>query len=191
MHTIGIDMDGTIADFIGGFVRVANNKYGNPSNNIKRTDITDYNLKTVLNKNFPAARKEKNPLETLITPEFFTYLDIFPGVVETLKQLNKKNRIIIISRAINFYNCTSEKTRWLKKHLKDIKYDLIYVDSSSNKALINVDYMIDDDPKVISKLTTQTGIMVEQLWNLKYRQQNKVISVSDFSEVKGYISDYD
>jgi 5'(3')-deoxyribonucleotidase len=191
MHTIGIDMDGTIADFIGGFVRAANNKYGSPGNNIKRTDITEYNLKTVLNKKFPISKEEKNLLENLIQPEFFTYLDIFPEVVETLKQLNKKNKIIIISRAINFYNCTSEKTRWLKHHLKDINYDIIYVDSSSNKTLINVDYMVDDDPKVISKLTTQTGIMTEQPWNLKYRQENRVISVDNFSKVKEYISNYE
>jgi 5'-nucleotidase len=191
MHTIGVDMDGTIADFIGGFVRVANNKYETSTRRMARTDVIDYNLITVLHKVFPTSKKEKDSFFNLITHGFFTNLDIFPGVVETLKQLNKKNRIIIISRAINFYNCTSEKTRWLRKHLKDIKYDIIYVDSSSNKALVNVDYMIDDDPKVISKLTTQTGIMIEQLWNLKYRQQNKVISISNFSEAREYIHDYE
>ena len=114
-----VDMDNTIVDFKSGIKRLP--KY----------DIKEYK-----------GREDEHPY-------IFTLMDPIKDSIESVKELNKKYDLYILSTAPwENSNAWKQKRDWIGKYFGDGKENLFYkkVILSHNKNLNRGDYLIDDRP---------------------------------------------
>jgi 5'(3')-deoxyribonucleotidase len=166
--TIGLDMDGVLCDFVGSFLDKVKNFYGV---DIKESEIIQPKLAVYVNDKLPLEFKRTDSEQLyfdLCTYHFFRHLKPYAGAIEAVKTLATENKIVFITRPVDYRNSTSGKESWLREYFSDIKYDLVFVSSFEAKRHLNVDMMVDDDPRVMNSLTGQIPIMVNRPWNKDY-----------------------
>jgi len=96
--------------------------------------------------------------------------------------------VVIVTKPLEWDHCPGEKYTWLNKHL-GFKPKMLLASSMEAKSLVDVDLMIDDDPRVIKSLYGTVGIMVAHPWNEDFRKLEAVYTVNAFSEVPEAIKD--
>ena len=114
-----VDMDNTIVDFKSGIKR------------LPKRDIKEYK-----------GRKDEHPY-------IFTLMDPIKDSIESVKELNKKYDLYILSTAPwENSNAWKQKRDWIDKYFGDGEENLFYkkVILSHNKNLNRGDYLIDDRP---------------------------------------------
>lgn len=177
MKTIGIDIDGVIANFVPTFITVVEKRYGIT---IKESDIATHDLYQVLGIS-------PNIALDLINETLQMDLDVMSGAVEYLKLLKDKNKIILITARKIDENITKE---WLRKH--SIPYDKIMFLEEGNKfnCDIELDVMVDDNLKEIINCQSiaKKLIIYDHPWNQTYDVEKKFYRVKNWKEIYDLIN---
>jgi len=181
---IGVDMDGVIANFTSSALRNVKKTWGisityDEVINHRMNDTVWSHMNEEDKSNFDGRKRDM--YKHICPPGFFEELDPYEGAIESLKILHRLHDVVIITKPLEYTYCPREKHAWLLKHL-GFEPKLIMVDSMETKALIDVDFMIDDDPRVLKNLSTAVGIAVERPWNKEFLKFEAFPTVKDFSE---------
>lgn len=177
--TIGVDMDGVLADWAGRACEVFNNEF---ELDLVRDDFITYNSIPVIQDRL----KEKCDLnlttkhirDKLSAVGFFRHISPFLFVREGMEKLSSFADVLIVTKPIDWNYCPDEKASWLEEYLPNLNYETIMVSGPEAKKHIDIDFMIDDDPKVIESVRERdiTPIVIEHKWNEEYRKQNPEIA---------------
>jgi 5'-nucleotidase len=130
--TIGIDMDGVLADIETHWLNWYEKDYGVKLNTsiflgVKETDA------------FP----DKEAVHRFTnTPGFFRTLPVMEGAVAAVKKLAEDYDIYIVSAAMEFPLSLFEKKEWLAEHFPFISWENIIF--CGDKSVISTDFLIDD-----------------------------------------------
>lgn len=184
---IGLDMDGILAKWTQATLDIANNRW---RINLKFEDIIQYNIIGLIKNELKEQYSEESfslfkvNYDILNPPGHFLNLKPYAKVRETVLKLSKLGDVTIITKPIKWKNCPDEKVQWLNNYLKGIEYKVVMVDHPKLKGLFAVDYMVDDDPRVIESLGENTrGIMVKQPWNKQYIEDHCIYWVEKLADV--------
>ena len=134
-QTIAIDMDDVMTDAVGQFIKYYQNEFGEdisevlrkPGNKIKEVIPAD-KLDTVMG--FPHRK------------EFFKDMVIKENCREVIEQLHQKYDVYVVTAAMEFELCLTDKLNWLKDNLPFITWHNIVF--CGDKSIIGTDYLIDD-----------------------------------------------
>jgi len=133
---IAIDMDEVLADPIHKFIQLYNRDYGIPLDLVLDPGHEFYqHVPEHLNTKWYDYINEKG---------FFRDLQLIPGSVEAVKQLQQKHDIYIVSAAMEFRNSLEDKYDWLAEHFPFITWRNIMF---CGDKIVDVDVMIDDRAK--------------------------------------------
>jgi len=187
---ISLDMDGILANFVKAAADRANKLW---NINLSEKDFKGYDTRTVIS-NAISAKRERDSVYPAVTwknicpPGFFSILKPYPNMWKTVKTLSEMGELLIVTKPLEWRYSPSEKVNWLKNYLTDIEYKIIMVDRPEQKGLIKTDIIVDDDPRVIRSLSTDTtGIMIARPWNMQYIQDYLPRFVSRLSDLPNYI----
>lgn len=136
---IAIDMDEVIADPIRKFIQLYNRDFGVPLDLILEPGKEVY-------QHVPADVNRKW-LEYINEKGFFRDLDVIPGSIEAIKELQQNHDVYIATAAMEFRNSLEDKFDWLQDHFPFIPWTNIIF--CGNKVL-DVDVLIDDRIKNFS-----------------------------------------
>jgi 5'-nucleotidase len=168
---IHIDMDNTLNDFTGGFVKKVNEFTGLNISLPKESQIY-YEM----HKNIPQLNGEGEALREKIftSPGFWEILDPLPDAVEVMKLLCQKYETYILTAAWpTDDDCYIEKTRWIRNWLPF--FNLRNLITTWNKSLIKGDVLVDDAPTFLESYNAET-IAYDFPYNrnvkVTYRAQN-------------------
>ena len=189
---IGCDMDGCIANFCGLSVKVIKETWGleltRNDFKVPRTAELLYN-KLLTEEQKKPFKTHKDIYPVMCPKEFFYNIEPFPGAIETVKRLCEKYDVTIITKPLEWVNCPDEKARWLKKYLPDSEYGLIMTGSMEVKGLVDVDIMVDDDPRALGNIKNGIPIAVRQPWNEEFLKFEPIRAVDNFSEIEPVIEE--
>lgn len=133
--TIGIDMDGVLADIEDHILQTY---YAETGILLTRNDIKGKQEEEL----FPDRAVVMNICNRV---GFFRNLPVMEGAIETVKQLMEDYEIYIVSAAMEFPLSLFEKHEWLAEHFPFISWrNIIFC---GDKSIIDTDYLIDDHCK--------------------------------------------
>jgi 5'(3')-deoxyribonucleotidase len=133
--TIGIDMDGVLADIEDHILQTY---YAETGILLTRNDIKGKQEEEL----FP---DRAIVMKICNRQGFFRNLPVMEGAVETVKQLMEDYEIYIVSAAMEFPLSLFEKHEWLAEHFPFISWKNIIF--CGDKSIIDTDYLIDDHCK--------------------------------------------
>jgi 5'-nucleotidase len=133
--TIGIDMDGVLADTETQWLSWYE----------KDTGIALTKKHIEGKQEHDDAPEFKTFRKYLYEPGFFRTLPVMDGAVEAVKELMKDFDIYIVSAAMEFPLSLYEKHQWLAEHFPFISWKNIIF--CGDKSVVDVDYLIDDHCK--------------------------------------------
>ncbi len=156
MKTLCIDIDGTVADSIAGWLRIANEEYmiGKSKN-----DINDYNLEKITGI-------KKETVYEIYRRVWDNYAEIPPVDEYVSAVIEKLHKSFIIKIVTGTVGDEKAVKAWLK--LNNIPYDeFVHVRRSIEKLNAEGDAFIEDDPAIARALAEKGRyvIMIEQSWN--------------------------
>lgn len=133
--TIGIDMDGVLADIEEQFMSWYENEYGLRVPRSERLGVLE-----------PEGFPEKGAIRRYVnTPGFFRTIPVMEGAVEAVKKLMEDYEVYIVSAAMEFPQCLLEKQEWLAEYFPFISWrNIIFC---GDKSVVVTDYLIDDHCK--------------------------------------------
>lgn len=172
-----VDMDGVIADYEGGFLKIWQQEHPNefyvPVKQRKIWDIT---------KQYPLSLKKK--IGAIIHQEgFFRSLELIPGALQAINDLTARGNMVFIctSPSVQFQNCVLEKYEWVKNHLGDEWTKKIIL--TRDKTLIRADYLVDDNPVIEGCMQPSwEHILFDQPWN-RYCKELRRIDWSNLKDI--------
>ena len=140
---IAIDMDEVMTDSIGRFIELYQQEF---------------------NEDLSALRKPGNTLRNTVPPDrlekvlryphqkgFFKDLPIKDGCQDVIRQLQEKYEIYVVTAAMEFELCFTDKFDWLKQHLPFIPWThLVFC---GDKSIIGTEYLIDDAERNLKTFT--------------------------------------
>lgn len=133
--TIGIDMDGVLADIEVQFMRYYEEEFGVMVPREERLGVLE-------SEGFP----DKTAIKRYIyQPGFFRTIPVMEGAVEAVKALMEDYEIYIVSAATEFPLSLAEKLEWLNEHFPFISWT--HTIFCGDKSIIATDYLIDDHCK--------------------------------------------
>lgn len=134
-RTIGIDMDGVLADIEDHILQ----SYAAETGIIlTREDIKGKSEEEL----FP---DRETVMKICNKAGFFRNLPLMEGAVETVKKLTEDYEVYIVSAAMEFPLSLFEKREWLAEHFPFIGWrNIIFC---GDKSIIDTDYLIDDHCK--------------------------------------------
>ena len=141
-----VDMDGVLADVYKQFIAMEEKESG-----IKLP------IEILVGK--PEYEVFKNGRKHVNTKGFFRNVPLMNGCVETMKKLNEKYDVFIVSAAMEFPNSLPEKYSWLKEHFPFITWQQIVFCGS--KIIVHGDIMIDDHYKNLDNFKGQTILFTQ------------------------------
>jgi 5'-nucleotidase len=148
--TILVDMDGVLSDVYAFLFDLHEKQTG------EKLSIDD-----VAGKLEAEAFPEQ--LKLVAAPGFFRFLPVMPGSQESLRKLNERHKIIIVSLATEFPYSLTDKQLWLNENFPFISWQQVVL--CGDKQLIKADVMIDDHLKNLDNFDGET-IMFSQPHNL-------------------------
>ncbi len=123
MKRIAIDMDGVLADVYSQFIKMHAEEFG------EKLVLADLDGKTE-SEAFPRLLKHVN------SKGFFRYAPLIKGCQESIKRLNEKYKVFIVSAAMEFPGSLTEKQLWLNEHFPFITWQQMVFCGS--KEIINL-----------------------------------------------------
>ena len=184
MATIGIDMDGVIADFTTLAIKRTNELYGL---NFKLEDMVEpriaHYVYGLLSDKVKAKYNNPEDMYRDICPNGFFYdISPFKGAIEAVKEISKQHKIIFITKVLDWEYCPKDKKRWLEKYFPDMEYEILLTTSMQVKGLVEVDVIVEDDHRTIESLKYATGILIRQPWNENYINEGEGITIVNSME---------
>eukprot|EP00924_Labyrinthula_sp_SR-Ha-C_P016704 augustus_masked-scaffold_6-processed-gene-12.38-mRNA-1 protein AED:0.22 eAED:0.24 QI:0/-1/0/1/-1/1/1/0/726 len=182
-RTILIDMDNTLVDWDGGFIRRYAKKTGKPIEEVR--DIVRERSEFEIEKNF--AEKETEAVIEVIQEQGFYYeLKPFEGAVEALKEMVDMGvdvRLVTSPHPTCAAECAKEKYDWLEKYLGPSWIDRLVI--ARDKTYMYGDVLIDDKPKVSgkSKVIQWTQVVFHQNYNAGVSGKARLSKWSEWKEV--------
>lgn len=177
MLKIGIDMDGVLANFIHSAIR---RLYEITEVEFSLSDFYDGRTIDIVNKKLNSLNKpiyqNRDLYSELCPPGFFLNLEPYGDIQSTFRKLSNIAELYIITTPLEWNFCPQEKILWLKKYLPNEKYQVIFTERPEVKKLINVDFLIDDDPRALNAKnislidSASIGLLVERPWNTNLRK---------------------
>jgi len=192
---IGIDMDGVLVNTTPSLIKQANLacKLKLTMDDIVAPSIVDVawdKMKTKRKKEM-GVRKPRDLYSWICPPGFFEKLEPFEGAIQAVIEMSREHEIFIITKPLEWTDCTYGKEIWLKESFKYIDYGLIMTDSMETKGIIGVDVMIDDDIRVINACELAIPIMVKQPWNKTYLKDLQARAIDSLSDAPAMIKEID
>lgn len=179
MAKIAIDMDGTIADFTSLFIKEAGEKF---DIQLTYNEVISYDISTFIFNRMTKEQQEEykdNPrriYKELLVDDFFNRIEPLEGAVDAVKEIYKQGHdIVFLTKVIDWDDTPKNKAKWLNKYFFEIEYDIIMVDSAKSKHIVDVDIIIDDDPRVLEGVTA-IPICIAQPWNKSERNSYHAIA---------------
>ncbi len=168
--SIGVDMDGVLADTETHFIRYYENESG------RKIDRKSF-LGVPENEAFP----DKTAVQRYVRlPGFFRTLPVIPGSVSALARLTKEFDVYIVSAAMEFPLSLFEKKAWLEEFFPFISWRNIVF--CGDKGIINTDYLIDDHLKNLDHFPG-IPIMFTASHNIHYTRHQRV---NNWEEILSY-----
>ncbi len=133
---LGIDLDGVVADFTGGWIRLYNEEYGTElrPEQIERwhgvLDITHFESKSGF---WRWARRGQGP-------SIFRYFDPYPDALERLAELDRQHEVVIITTKPSW--AVHDTYAWLAEHRVPTRE----VHITAQKWRVPCDIYLDDSP---------------------------------------------
>jgi 5'(3')-deoxyribonucleotidase len=164
-----VDMDGVMADIYSQFIAYEEKEFGyrQPIENMlgkKESEVF------------------KNVRQYIYEDGFFRDAPVMEGCVETVKALNEKYELFIVSAAMEFPKSLPEKQQWLAEHFPFLTWKQIVF--CGLKTVIRGDIMIDDHYRNLDSFEGST-ILFTQPHNFGMDEKNhqRVHSWKDISQV--------
>jgi 5'(3')-deoxyribonucleotidase len=124
-----VDMDGVLSNIYEQF---------------KRYELEDTG--TLIERSETLGKTEQeafvNSLKYVIKKGFWRTIPVMPNAIDTLRILNEKYEVFIISSALEFPNSLEEKYYWMEEHFPFITWKQLVLCGS--KVMAKGDIMIDD-----------------------------------------------
>lgn len=147
---IAIDMDCVMADLYDGFVAFEEKVSG------KKIDRQAVRGVPIV-KAFPSCR------DFLRQEGVYEFAPVMDGAVETIKYLNEKYRVLIVSAATEYPNSMREKMAWLAEHFPYLHWKQFVF--CGTKDFVRADIMIDDKISNLDAFDGSTKILFAQPHN--------------------------
>jgi len=196
LKVVGCDLDDVLADFMGRFIEMAHQRFGIPVDKIIRPVDWAWS-----NMGWSKEQQEALWQDLHDTPNFWTRLDVIPGVNPALvRKLSEATSLYFPTaraQAIGTLSTRDQCAEWLR-----IKFGLTYptvivaMDKGPLAAALRYDYFADDRPKncyeVKAARPEAKVFMVDSSHNRDQATAEKaaelgIIRVSGFNEFAEYV----
>ena len=141
---LGIDLDGVVADFNAGWIRIHREEFGSE---LQPEEVTTWDGLHVLAGFADMAAFWDWAQATEYRPSIFRHFDPYPDAVDTLRALDASGHEIVIITAKPRWAVT-DTLRWLADH--ELPTTEIHIQSA--KYRVDCDVYLDDSPFVVPEL---------------------------------------
>jgi 5'(3')-deoxyribonucleotidase len=175
--TIGIDVDGVLADLVDKVLYYQNSIY---KTNLKHSDITSYDMESIMGKD-----NIINIFELMESNHDVKTVNVIPGAKELIQDLRQLGRVVFVTAPCPLYRgWADDRLYWLKTNFEASPYDVM---SIYDKTLFNGQVLIDDSSSNIDKwmATNRPAIRVVQPWN----EGGKGLLANNFKEVLDWVAE--
>lgn len=191
MKTLFIDFDSTIVDSSRAVIDVLN-KYciKEKEHKIKETHTLEWNFTDIVPKKYQVLIPS-----IFETPMFFKELKLFDGVYETLEEISKYTRVVIVSIGTRLN--IKQKMDWIETHLPFVEFIPIIKKQENlvmNKSIINMSngIMIDDHEDNLYSCNADIKVCYanngyDYSVNRKWRKENDICFSQWRKDVEGKI----
>lgn len=182
MNTIYLDFDNTIVESNKRVIKILNDKY-----NISKTesDLSDYHFNSI----YPISEKEK--LEIFESDDFYSGLELKPGVMDVLSKYFKFYNIVIVSKGTK--NNLLKKEEWIKSHLPfNFKFIGLRGQSFNKNIDMKNSIQIDDNIKCL-ETNASLKILYKNFNEFPWQQikgNEECISVNTWEEIDSILNFY-
>lgn len=157
MRTVLLDVDGVLADFVGGYFRLLEEHTGIVA---RREQITQFDMGASLGLTPEQASKMKRAIGD--AHQFARTLDVYPGAVDGVRRLQEIADVWIVTSPWNSNpTWTHDREWWLKKHF-DIPH--ARVTHTSAKHMVRGDFLVDDKTDTLVKWREANPMANAVLW---------------------------
>ena len=132
-----LDVDGVLAAFVDGFLRLVNERIGTT---YASADVTCFDIAEALGWDADFKRSAYDLIATV--PDFAARLEVFPGAVEGVRRLRELAEVYVVTSPWHSHPTWEyDRKRWLRRHF-DIPFDQVI--PTSAKHVCGGDVLIDD-----------------------------------------------
>lgn len=170
MKRIMVDMDGVLADVYSRFYELHEQQTGQRIDEKEIAGLLEAEA-------FP------DQLSWVRSPGFFRTVPVMPGSQESLRRINEKYDVIVVSLATEFPTSLIDKQLWLNDHFPFISWKQIVF--CGNKSIIRADIMIDDHPKNLDFFEGDTYMFTQPHNSLIKTSRHK--RVNSWSEIEAML----
>lgn len=177
---IAVDVDGVLADRIGGIVELIEEQYGVT---LSPTDVDEWDF------SIPGTETDIHAVieESTADRAHLLGLDPIPGAIEGMRTIASEHEILIAThRPPRIHDHTK---RWLDEH--EIPFDRFASSCGDYKCEVRADALIDDRPANVRAFADAHGraILFEQPWNVDRVWNNRVTVATNWSAVVRTVSE--
>ena len=155
--TIGLDVDGVLADFVGKVLYYQNSIF---KTKFQHSDMTSYHIESILGETNLALI-----FEIMEDNGDVKYFDLVPGAIELVASLRALGKVVFVTAPCRKYRAWADDRKfWLEQHFSAKEKDIV---SLKDKTLFNGQVLIDDANSNIEEWlnTGRAAIRVSQPWN--------------------------
>ena len=176
-----IDMDGVVTDFATRALKMAEKKLGIK---IEYNDVTETKMADFIFAKMTDEQKteleitQPSSLYRIICPRnFFRMLKPYKSARKAVTDLIEAgHQVVFVTKPLEWKYSSEEKENWLHHNIiikNQMTYDpdpysLFMVKKLEDKCLVQADFYIDDDPRVLREIEPEHAICVSQPWNQEY-----------------------
>lgn len=139
---LGIDLDGVVADFTGGWIRYYNDHFGT---SLTTDLVTSWDAIPQLT-HFTDMGEFWSWSSDLDGSSIFRHLDPFPGAIDAVRRLAREHSIVVITTKPTFAH--ADTADWLAEHR--FPFDELHL--TEDKQFVEADAYLDDGPHVLDAL---------------------------------------